>query len=368
VGDLIMTRSSVYALLLSGVALASCGEATEQVGPKAGPTVVEVMTLKGGSAGVRRYSGVVSARFESALGFRAGGKVTQRLVDVGAVVRRGQPIARLDPTDFALGASAAAADVASAEAAAAQTAQDAKRFKQLLAQGHVAQAAYDRVQTSAVAAAERLRSAKSQLAQARNQVGYTTLVADADGVITAVLAEAGQVVSQGQPIVRLAKAGPQEVAIDLPEAEALALKPGTPARVSLWARPDAAGMAATLRELSPQADVASRTFRARFALAQATSPLPLGVTATVEIAQPGPLAVATYTAPLTAIDTRTKQPAVWVFDAKAGRARSVPVQVIRYGSDTAVIAANLPVDAQVVTLGVHKLRADMALTSREARS
>jgi RND family efflux transporter MFP subunit len=223
---------------------------------------------------------------------------------------------------------------------------DAKRYRELRDKGFVSQSALDNKEAA-------LKAAAAQAGLARNQSAYTTLRADHAGVIAATLAEAGQVVTVGQPVLRLAPDGEREVAIAIPEAQLASLKLGAVAEVTLLAD-DAAHLTGRLSELAPAADPASRTYPARVTLNQPGTDVALGMTARVRFntreKNPGLLI------PLTAIFQQQDQAAVWI--VAADRSISLrPVQVAAYRDDGAVIAGGLAAGERIVSNGVHRLAA-----------
>jgi RND family efflux transporter MFP subunit len=197
--------------------LAACGGKADAVDPRTLPPIVRVAVAGPAVHGERRFSGVVSARVQSELGFRVGGKVIGRLVDAGQTVRRGQPLMRIDAADYALAVSAQNELVEAARARAVQTASEERRYRGLVSAGAVSALAYDQAKAAADAAQAQLAAAQAQARVSRNAAGYAVLTADADGVVVETLAEPGQVVAAGQPVVRLAHAGPREATITLPE-------------------------------------------------------------------------------------------------------------------------------------------------------
>jgi len=219
-------------MLLLPLALGGCFERTQ---PSLDQSVRPVLATKVRAAqdsAPRHYPGVVKPRREADLGFRAGGRILAREVDVGARVSQGQVIARLDDGDIALGVRAAEADLASAEANAAMTATEAARSRTLAAGGWASAAIDDQRQAAARSAAQRAESARAALKLARNKLDHTVLRAPADGVVTAVLADRGTVVAEGAPVLRLAESGTMEVEVQLPET-ALADAGATAAQVAL---------------------------------------------------------------------------------------------------------------------------------------
>ncbi len=287
------------------------------------------------------YSGEIRARHETQLGFRIGGKIVERLVDTGAQVKAGHALMRLDPGDTGLQLGSAEAQYQLAEA-------DAKRYRELRSKGFVSQSALDAREAA-------LKAAAAQAGLARNQSAYTTLYADHAGVVAATLAEIGQVVSAGQPVLRLAQHGEREVAIAIPEPQLANLKTGAAAEIILLADGDsAAPLSGRLRELAPAPDPASRTYAARITLTQASPAVALGMTARVRFAanrKSDGLLI-----PMSAIFQQGKQAAVWI--VAADRTVSLrPVQVAAYRDDGAVIAGGLAAGERIVSNGVHRLAA-----------
>jgi RND family efflux transporter MFP subunit len=172
--------------------LAACGGKAGSEDPRTAPPVVRVATAGPAASGERRFSGVVTARVQSDLGFRVGGKVVDRLVDAGQTVRRGQPLMRIDATDYALGVTAQNELVEAARARALQTASDERRLRGLVAAGAVSALAYDQAKAAADAAQAQLEAAQAQARLSKNAAGYAVLTADADGVVVETLAEPGQ--------------------------------------------------------------------------------------------------------------------------------------------------------------------------------
>jgi RND family efflux transporter MFP subunit len=267
------------------------------------PVQVQHVTFSS-RAKTRDFVGVIRARYETDLGFRVAGKIVTRPVNAGDRVRAGEVIARLDPADLKLQVESAEAEWNAAKTSLTQANADFDRYTKLKARGFASIADYDRKQAAKAEADGRFERARRALDLARNQLGYAELKADADGIITATLAEPGQVVTIGQPVVRLARRGEREALVALPEtwlAEARQAK----ASVRLWTEPDRA-FAAKLRELSPQADPATRTYAARFTLTDADDSVALGMTATVQLVRATD--EATIKLPLSAILNRGEAP------------------------------------------------------------
>lgn len=300
----------------------------------------------------RDFVGIIRARYETDLGFRVAGKIVTRLVNAGDRVHAGDVIARLDPADLKLQVESAEAEWNAAKTNLAQAKAEFERYNTLKARGFASIAEFDRKQAAKAEADGRRERARRALDLARNQLGYAELKADADGIITATLAEPGQVVTVGQPVARLARHGEREALVALPEtwlAEARKAK----ATVRLWTEPNRT-FAAKLRELSPQADPATRTYAARFTLTGPDDTVALGMTATVQLVRADH--EPSIRLPLAAILNRGEGPSVFVVtDAETLALR--PVHVASFNEETAFVTAGLHPGETVVTLGVQKLTA-----------
>jgi multidrug efflux system membrane fusion protein len=317
--------------------LAGCGkEAPPPATPR--PVLTRLVAESAGNA-LRSYSGEVRSRYETALAFRIPGKLSARLVDTGSVVKAGQVLARLDPGDTALSATAAAAQLQLARA-------DLQRYRDLRRKGFVSQAALDSKETAFTAA-----QANAKLAQ--NQSSYTVLRAAQAGVVGLISAEVGQVVAAGQTVMRLARADTLEVAISIPEARMPEAQTLGNAEVRLWADGEAIYQG-RLRELSPVADPVTRTYAARVAIGDADARVLLGMTAKVRFLNPQ--RDARLSVPLTAIFQQDGKAALWVVQADQSVALRA-VAVASYGEDTALLKSGVQAGERIVVAGVHKLTA-----------
>ncbi len=347
--------SSVRPLLAAALAalVAACGQ------PEAPPSapravIAQVVGAKPDDA-ASVYSGEVRARHENDLAFRVGGKVVARHVDVGAVVKRGQVLARLDPQDAQLGVETARSQLAAAEADHALAAAELERYRDLHARKFVSRAVLDARETTFNTTKARLEQATAQVATARNQSSYTALVAEADGVITAVGLEPGQVVAAGQPVMRFARPEEKEVAISVPESRLAELRDAKEVLISVWAAPGEV-YRGRIREIAPTADPATRTFAVRITVLEANGSVRLGMTANVALGDGAPAQVITL--PLTALTQVDGKPAVWVFDPRTSKVNLRPVVVGAYREDGVVVREGLRPGEIVVTVGVHKLLPD----------
>ncbi|PKO88867.1 MAG: efflux RND transporter periplasmic adaptor subunit [Betaproteobacteria bacterium HGW-Betaproteobacteria-12] len=345
-------------VLAFATVLSACGEKSL---PQQKPHPVLVVTTHNVSGGYERtFTGVVRARHESEQGFRTGGKVVARMVEVGQSVVAGQPLAHLDSADYELAVRAAEEQLQTMRVDAEQAASDEARFRRLLADNSVAIADHERQKARADAAAARQAQASHQLELARNRAKYTTLVAEFDGVITAVRFEAGQIVTEGQPIVTIVKPSELEVVADLPE-EMAGSAHSLSASASFW---DAPGLAVQLklRELSPAAAAQTRTFRARFSILDKSPALQLGMTAKLHLAAKDAEPAAVL--PATAIWKTNGTSMVWQVASGGSKLVAQPVEVIRY-TDEAVLVRGLPDGTKVVTAGIQKLTPGLEVVAVE---
>jgi RND family efflux transporter MFP subunit len=312
------------------------------------------------SAGLAIYTGEIRARREADLAFRVGGKLIARLVDSGTAVKAGQPLARLDPSDLALARQAAAAQMAAAESELATVLAERDRYAALLQKRFVSQAAFDVREHALSSARARATQASAQYRISENQSAYGTLAADHDGVVTAVLADAGQVVAAGQPVLRVARPEEKEVAIVIPEGRLAEAKAARQIAVRLWAAPELR-LGGEIRELAAAADPATRTYAARIRIIDAPEVVQLGMTAQVIFGTEagGHLAV-----PLTAVVDAGNGAQVWI--VADGKAEPRPVKVAGYREDGAIIAGNVQAGDAVIIAGQRRLSPGQAVLGQPA--
>jgi len=304
-------------------------------------------------ASVLNLTGEVKPRTETVIGFRVAGKIVERRAEVGMQVQRGDVLARLDPQDLSLQTQVVGAQSAAAQTELAQQLADLARFESLLQQGFISQAEFDRRRNAVDLARARVDEVRSVQRSSRNQLDYAAIRADEAGIVTAVEAQRGQVVAAGQPVLRLAPSGAREVAVTVAESRLAALQAAQDLSVSLSAVPGRV-YKGSLREVSPVADPATRTYAARIALLDADEAMRLGMTARVTArgaAQPA-LAV-----PLTALYRQGGKTAVWVVDPTRATVKLATVEVAAVQEDRVAIAAGLKAGDTVVTAGVQKLQA-----------
>jgi multidrug efflux pump subunit AcrA (membrane-fusion protein) len=253
-------------------------------------------------------AGIVAPRIETTLGFRVAGKVIAREVDVGAIVQPGQLIARIDPTDYRLAVDNARAALASAEADYARAKADFERYQML-----------------------------------RGSASFMTQTLEA---------EVGQVLAQGQGMVKLARSDELEILVGVPEHRLKTVRDASKVTFELWSD-TGRKYAAKLRELSPSADPMTRTYPARFTVVDQPSFIGIGMTASLILARPDPELLAEV--PLSAIFQQGKEPAVWVVDKATSTVSLRPVTISRWRDETALIASGVQTGDVVAAAGVHKL-------------
>jgi RND family efflux transporter MFP subunit len=346
-----LKRTRVPALFALLPLVVACGHGEEVAVEDVRPVRSIAVGLQPGSVSAT-YSGEVHARHETRHSFQTSGRITARQVEVGSRVRRGQVLARLDPAQEVLHVVSAAASVEAVRNRVAQNRVDLERTRQLHERQFASRAELDQQQLALAEAESQLKSALAQQQIKVNQRGYTDLVADRDGVISAVHAEAGQVVSPGQAVVTLAADGEREVLVSIPEQRIDELRRARALRVSLWASPGKT-YRGVLRELAPDADSVTRTYSARISIADADSAVLLGMTASV--LAPDIEGSTGIRLPLAAIYNKSGAPLVWVIDAKTSQVSTRPVRLGAAHNDQVVVAEGLAAGEQVVTAGVHLL-------------
>jgi RND family efflux transporter MFP subunit len=339
----------VLIIVSFAVSLTGCGQ-KQELDPRTQPVLVRVVEIGSSSGADPAFTGVVSARVQSNLGFRVPGKITSRLVDTGQFVRAGQPLITIDRTDYAHAITARAETVTAAKAKAVQAAADEARYRPLVKSGAVSASIYDQIKAASDAAQAELAAATAQEQVARDEGGYSQLVADADGIVIETLAEPGQVVTAGQTVVKLAHSGPREAAVNLPETLRPAL--GSTAYATLYG--STMRVPVRLRQLSGAADVQTRTFEARYVLEGPAANAPLGATVTVHLS--GDVGADTLQVPIASVLDQGKGSGIWLLNPSTSTVSFQPVQVRRLGEELATVSGNVHPGQQVVALGVHLLR------------
>ena len=346
--SLVQLGRALSASTLLCLVLASCSRPVEKV-EEIRPVRAMVVAAGTGKT-IIELAGEIQPRYESQLGFRVGGKLIARKVEVGTLVKRGQVLMQLDPLDLQLAQSQAKAAVSATESTLALAKADLDRYRELRQKNFVSQALLDAKEAAYKSAVASHEQANAGLKVQANQSSYSTLYADADGVITAVQAEVGQVVAAGTPVVKLARTAEKEVRVSIPEDQIEVLRQVTDLAVKTWANSNVA-ISGRLRELSPIADPATRTYTAKISLPRAGPEIRLGMTATVQFAAP---ALPGIHLPMTALVNSKEGTAVWVVES--GVVKLVPVQVASATGTDVLIAQGLSAGQSVVTAGVNQLR------------
>jgi membrane fusion protein, multidrug efflux system len=321
---------------------------------------VKLLTVSGGDLNVSgEYSAEVRARVESRLGFQVGGKLVDRPAELGQRVAAGQLLARIDAQDYQLAAQAAQAQVSAAQSQRDLAAADFKRFEALKAQNFISGAELERRDTTLKAAEAALNQAKAQAQAQSNQASYARLVASHAGVVTGVDAEVGQVVSAGQPVVRLAHDGPRDAVFAVSESMALALKVGQSMQATLVSTGQT--LQGKVRELAASADPVTRTYAVKLAL-DASERLPLGATVNVVAKHLQGSQPAAIKLPTSALRQEGASTAVWLLDEASMTVNTQAVQLGPVDGNDVVVTSGLKPGQKVVSTGVHVLSPGQKVT------
>jgi RND family efflux transporter MFP subunit len=345
-----------WKLLALGLALAAagCGEAASHKSTEVRPVrtvVVEPQPVEEERSAV----GEIKPRYESDLGFRIAGKITQRVADVGSVVKKGDLLAQLDDQDYRNKAASAETDIVAAEAVLVEAKAAEGRLRHLLSNGNTTRANYDVALKNLRSAEARLEAARAAMKLALDQIDYCALRADFDGIVTATGAERGQVINVGQMVVRLARPDAKDAVFAVAEAVFSARQPGAePPRIiaRLLSNPDI-DAEGEVREVAPVADAATRTFLVKATLRNPPEQMRFGASVVGRVKAAGAPVVVL---PAGALFDKAGRPAVWVVDAASGSVLLKGVSIARYESDRVIIGGGLVKGDVVVTAGVNRLR------------
>lgn len=316
------------------------------------PPLVRTTTVKMiGATQSAKYAGEVRGRYESQLAFQVSGKIIRRHVELGSMVDAGSLLMEIDPKDVQQTVNITAAQVLSAQSQLKLAENNLKRYQTLFAQGAVSRVVLEQYENSYAAALAAARMASAQNSQGTNQLGYTALRSTSAGVVSAINAEAGQVVAAGQAVITLVQDGEREIEIDVPENRYEEILNAREIKVTFWALPNRV-VEGKVREISPMADKTSRTYKVRIQLINPPAELKLGMTASVSTAVAG--SVATAQIPLSAIFQTDATPSVWVVNNGIVALR--PVKLGNFGDSSVQVLSGLKDQDIVVTAGVHKLK------------
>ncbi|MEN0108762.1 MAG: efflux RND transporter periplasmic adaptor subunit [Pseudomonas sp.] len=342
-------------LLLAPLLLAGCSE-KEPEHPTPRPVLYSVVKVQQ-QATVGRFAGTIEARYETTVGFRTNGRIASRTVNVGDKVASGTLLATLDPSDQENQLRASEGQMASANAQWLEAQADARRQAELFDRGVGAKANLDDAQARLKTSRASLDQMAADVQHAKDQVAYTRLLSDFDGVVTAWTAEIGQVVAAGQEVLTLARPDVREAVFDLPDEQVASLPADARFTVTSQLQGDIYA-SARIREMAPQADAATRSRRVRLTLDQAPEELRLGTTINVELSSQAP-AHSTLPASVLLAQDRADSPQqqVWVIDPDSLAVSQRSVQVLARQGDTVVIGAGLQDGDKVVRAGVNSLKA-----------
>ena len=340
------------------VGLSACKPPDNRPEPVRAVKLIQIQTSDV-HAGVE-FAGEVRARVESRLGFRVGGKLVVRHVELGQRVKPGQRLADLDPRDYELAADAARAQVRAALTQLELAQADFKRYQELKDQSFISGAELERRETTLKAAQAQWDQAQAQSRAQGNQVGYTRLMADHGGVVTAIEAEVGQVLAAGTPVVRVAQEGAKDVVIALPEDKLGLLKVGQTVAVKPWGTgPETK---AQVRDIAASADAVTRTFTVKLSLPKGDG-LPLG--STVQVVLPRTDVWSRQPAiqlPTSALRQEGGKTAVWVLDAASMTVRLQAIEIGTADGNQVVVSSGLQAGQEVVVAGVHVLSPGQKVT------
>jgi len=350
-------NKTVFSVVGAAVLLAACSKFAPPEEPVRAVKVVTVGTNAFSSS--HEYAGEVKAQVESRLGFRVGGKIIKRQAELGQRVRAGQVLAQLDPQDYKLAADAARAQVAAATTNRDLAAADFKRYKELKEQNFISGAELERRETTLKAAQAQLEQAQSQFAVQGNQANYSALVADVSGVVTAIEAEPGQVVTAGAPVVRIAADGVRDVVFSVPEDKVAGIKVGSTVAIRAWAQNTE--LAGKVREVAASSDPVTRTYTVKVAI-DSKEPPPLGATVYVVPESGGAVGVPVIKLPTTALRQEGKSTAVWVVDKATMTVKPQIIQVATADGNDVVVGSGLQAGMLVVSAGVHVLSPGQKVT------
>ena len=313
------------------------------------PPVVKVQQVKfSDTADEENYSGVVKGRYETNLSFQVGGKIISRNVQTGDIVHAGEILMTLDPKDLVEQSHSAAAQVSSAQAQLQLAKANLDRYTELFKSEAIAAAVLDQYKTQFDAAQAAYNAAVAQARQSQNALGYSHLTADADGIISNVNAEIGQVVAAGQTVLTLVQTNDFDVVVNIPENKISAVQIGQRVTIKFWATGD--GVSGNVREISPMADSASRTFAVKISLPDVPN-IRLGMTAGVSISSAN--SSSAIILPLSAIYQTGDTAKVWIVDGDKVSLQAVEISAF---DENSVRVHGLKAGDIVVVAGVHKLR------------
>ena len=342
-------------LLSMAMLLAACSKSEPPPEPVRPVLSIKVQALNEETLG--RFAGSIQARYESNTGFRVGGRIASRNVDVGAEVQKGTLLATLDPSDQQNQLRSAQGDLAKVQAQLINAQANARRQQALFDRGVGAQAQLDIATTDLKTTQASLDQARAAVNQSKDQLSYTELRSDHKAVVTAWNAEAGQVVTAGQQVVTLAQPDIKEAVIDLPDTLVDDIPSDVVFLVAGQLDPSI-NTTATIREIEPQAQSATRTRRARLTLASTPDGFRLGTAISVTLSS---AIKPRIELPATALQEADGKTRIWVIDTQSKTVAPRDVSVISRTDGTVVLAGGVKSGEQVVTAGVNSLKPGQAV-------
>ncbi|MFT4162594.1 efflux RND transporter periplasmic adaptor subunit [Shinella sp.] len=333
--------------VIAVLALAGCKKKEEAAAP---PRPVLSLVVAPSALPGTRFAGTVQAKVQAALGSRVAGRLVSRSVHVGDLVQKGDVLAVLDATAYELAVRSARAELSSAEATLASAVANQERQKTLLQSNAAAKAAVESAEQSREAADAGVTRARTALVKAEEQLSYTRILAEFDGVVVATGAEVGQTVSPGEAIVTVARPDERDAVVDIPETSG-GVAVGSRFEVSLQINP-AVTVKGVVREVAPSADAATRTRRVKIALENPPDTVRLGTTITAELEGPDLTALMV---PESAVLTKDGKPHVWLVDVGKGEVHLVPVETGMTTGRSLAVTSGIKEGDRVVTAGVHSL-------------
>lgn len=342
-----LSKNLLIAALSAMLLAAGCANETQKEDDAQPVKVQQIAVTKAG--GADEYAGFVAGRYETSLAFQVGGRIADRLVDTGASVKKGDVLMRIDSRDITQAVNSAAAQKEAALAQLKLAAANESRYRALYNENAVSASVYDQYKTAYESALAQLNQAEAQLSQSQNSLGYTELFAPSDGVIKSVSVEAGQVVAAGQAVAVIVHDGDREVELAIPENKLNDFTADSDITVKFWALKNKT-VRAKVREISPVADSAARTYKARLSLVDADSDIKLGMTASAQV---NAKAKAAVRLPLAAIYQTGDAPKVWVIED--GKAHLREITIGEMTDNDVLVEKGLGDGDTVIIAGVHKL-------------
>lgn len=350
-------------ILATTMVLSACkldGGRQAQTPPPVRPVLS--MVIKPSEPAAVRFSGTIQPRVESELSFQLLGRIDARPARVGERVKAGQLLASIDPLTLTLAVQAREADLVRAKAALRNATDALGRQSYLAKRDVVSSANLDAARQSKSAAEASLKQAEAALTKAREQLAYTRLTSEFDGVVTRVSAEVGQTVSAGQKVITVARTDLRDAVIDLPETEIATTSLGGLFEVQLQSNP-LVSSSGKVREISPQADPATRTYRLRISLGGNVEAFLLGATVwatRMSVGQTNQLRI-----PATAVLKRNGSTHLWIVDPTNNTVRTVEIELGQGGADEVVVRNGLEPGARIVIAGVNSLSEGQAVKIAE---